>query len=83
MRKHNGQIRVCVDFRDLNNACPKDEFPLPIPELMIDATTDYEAMSFMDGSSRYNQIRMSPNDEEITTFRTPKGTYYYKVMPFG
>ena len=56
MRKKNGQIRVCVDFRDLNNACPKDEFPLPIPELMIDATTGYEAMSFMDGSSGYNQI---------------------------
>ncbi|XP_015168900.1 uncharacterized protein [Solanum tuberosum] len=66
VRKKNGQIRVCVDFRDLNNACPKDEFPLPIPELMIDATTGYEAMSFMDGSSGYNQIRMAPKDEELT-----------------
>ena len=83
VRKKNGQILVCVDFRDLNNACPKDEFPLPIPELMIDATTDYEAMSFMDGSSRYNQIRMSPKDEELTAFCTPKGIYCYKVMPFG
>ncbi|XP_060182770.1 uncharacterized protein LOC132612672 [Lycium barbarum] len=83
MRKNNGQIRVCVDFRDLNNACPKDEFPLPIVELMIDATTGYEAMSFMDGSSGYNQIRMSPKDEELTAFRTPKGIYCYKLMPFG
>ncbi|XP_059277852.1 uncharacterized protein LOC132032053 [Lycium ferocissimum] len=83
VRKKNGQIRVCVDFRDLNNACPKDEFPLPIIELMIDATTGYEAMSFMDGSSGYNQIRMSPKDEELTAFRTPKGIYCYKVMPFG
>ncbi|XP_060180738.1 uncharacterized protein LOC132610466 [Lycium barbarum] len=83
VRKKNGQIRVCVDFRDLNNACPKDEFPLPIPELMIDATTGYEAMSFMDGSSGYNQIRMAPKDEELTAFRTPKGIYCYKVMPFG
>ncbi|XP_019260811.1 PREDICTED: uncharacterized protein LOC109238788 [Nicotiana attenuata] len=83
VRKKNGQIRVCVDFRDLNNACPKDEFPHPIPELMIDATTGYEAMSFMDGSSRYNQIRMSPKDEELTAFHTPKGIYCYKVMPFG
>ncbi|XP_060210431.1 uncharacterized protein LOC132637344 [Lycium barbarum] len=49
VKKKTGQIRVCVDFRDLNNACPKDDFPLPIPELMIDATTGYEAMSFMDG----------------------------------
>ncbi|XP_070008667.1 uncharacterized protein [Nicotiana sylvestris] len=83
VKKKNGQIRVCVDFRDLNNACPKDEFPLSIPELMIDATTGYEAMSFMDGSSGYNQIRMAPKDEELTAFRTPKGIYYYKVMPFG
>ncbi|XP_015158987.1 uncharacterized protein [Solanum tuberosum] len=50
---------------------------------MIDATTGYEAMSFMDGSSSYNQIRMAPKDEEFTAFRTPKGIYYYKVMPFG
>ncbi|XP_075101682.1 uncharacterized protein LOC142177114 [Nicotiana tabacum] len=78
VRKKNGQIRVCVDFRDLNNACPKDEFPLPIHELMIDAITVYEAMSFMDGSSGYNQILMAPKDEELTTFRTPKGIYCYK-----
>lgn len=83
VRKKNGQIRVCVDFRDPNNPCPKDEFPLPILELMIDATTGYEAMSFMDGSFGYNQIRMSPKDEELTAFRTPKGIYCYKVMPFG
>ena len=50
---------------------------------MIDATTGYEEMSFMDGSSGYNQIRMSPKDEELTAFRTPKGIYCYKVMPFG
>ena len=83
VRKKNGQIQVCVDFRDLNNACPKDEFPLLIPELMIDATTGYEAMSFMDGSSGYNQIRMSPKDKELTAFRTLKGIYCYKVLPFG
>ncbi|KAL0455728.1 UNVERIFIED_CONTAM: Retrovirus-related Pol polyprotein from transposon opus [Sesamum latifolium] len=83
VRKMNGQIRVCVDFRDLNNAYPKDDFPLPIAELMIDATTAHEALSFMDGSSGYNQIRMAPIDEELTVFRTPKGIYCYKVMPFG
>ncbi|XP_075083353.1 uncharacterized protein LOC142167094 [Nicotiana tabacum] len=83
VKKKNGQIRVCVNFRDLNNACPKDEFPLPIPELMIDSTTGYEAMSFMDGSSGYNQIRMTPKDEELTAFHTPKGIYCYKVIPFG
>ncbi|KAL0395319.1 UNVERIFIED_CONTAM: Transposon Tf2-12 polyprotein [Sesamum latifolium] len=83
VRKKNGQIRVCVDFRDLNNACPKDDFPLSIAELMIDATTGHEALSFMDGSFGYNQIRTAPADEELTAFRTPKGIYCYKVMPFG
>ncbi|KAA0039557.1 uncharacterized protein E5676_scaffold775G00710 [Cucumis melo var. makuwa] len=77
VRKKNGQLRVCVDFRDLNNACPKDDFPLPITEIMVDATTGHEALSFMDGSSGYNQIRMALSDEELTAFRTPKGIYCY------
>ncbi|KAM1524577.1 hypothetical protein ACFX10_009163 [Malus domestica] len=81
--KKSGQKRVCVDFRDLNNVCPKDDFPLPIIEIMVDATTGHEALSFMDGSSGYNQIRMALEDEELTAFRTPKGIYCYKVMPFG
>ena len=83
IKKKNGQIRMCVDFRDLNSACPKDDFPLPITEVMVDATTSHEALSFMDGSLGYNQIRMNPKDEELTAFRTPKGIYCYKVMPFG
>ncbi|KAK4389720.1 Transposon Tf2-12 polyprotein [Sesamum angolense] len=82
IRKKNGQTRVCVDFRDLNNACPKDDFPLSIIELMIDVTIGYKALSFMDGSSGYNQICMAPMDEELMAFRTPKGIYCYKVMPF-
>nr|XP_027075937.1 uncharacterized protein LOC113699791 [Coffea arabica] len=69
--------------RDLNNACPKDDFPLPIIELLIDATAGHEILSFMDGSSGYNQIRLVPEDEELTAFRTPKGIYCYKIMPFG
>ncbi|GAA0159144.1 hypothetical protein LIER_15993 [Lithospermum erythrorhizon] len=68
VRKKNGQIRVFVDFKDLNHVCPKDDFPLPIPELMIDATTGHESLTFMDGSSGYNQIRMAPEDEELTAF---------------
>ncbi|KAL0439075.1 UNVERIFIED_CONTAM: Transposon Tf2-12 polyprotein [Sesamum latifolium] len=78
-KKKNGQIRICVDFRDLNKICPKDDFPLPIIELMVDATTGHEALSFMDRLSGYNQIRMLPKDEEYTAFRTPKGIYCYKV----
>ena len=81
--KKNGQIRVCIDYRDLNNACPKDEFPLPIPEVMIDNTCGFERMTFMDGFSGYNQIKMHPEDERHTSFRTPFGVYCYTVMPFG
>jgi hypothetical protein len=83
VKKKNGQIQVCVDFRDLNRACPKDDFPLPNIELMVNSTISHEALSFMDGSSGYNQIRMAPGDEELNAFRTPKGIYCYKVMPFG
>nr|XP_016461210.1 PREDICTED: uncharacterized protein LOC107784579 [Nicotiana tabacum] len=63
-------------------ACPKDEFPLPISELVIDAITGYEAMSFMNGLSRYNQIRMYPKDEDLITFHTPNGIYCYKFQQF-
>ena len=56
VKKKNGQIRVCIDFCDLNNACPKDDFPLPITEVMVDATTSHEALSLMNGSSSYNRI---------------------------
>lgn len=80
--KKNGQVRVYVDFRDLNRACPKDDFPIPITEMVVDATTGYGALSFMDGSSGYNQIKMDEQDATDTAFRTPKGNFYYTVMPF-
>ncbi|KAJ8644667.1 hypothetical protein MRB53_006415 [Persea americana] len=83
MTTKNGQIRVCIDYRDLNNACPKDEFMLPIPEVMIDNTCRFKRMTFMDGFSGYNQIKMHPEDERHTSFRTPFGVYCYTVMPFG
>ena len=54
VEKKNGQIRICQDFRDLNRACPKDDFPLPIPEIIIDSTTGHGTLSFMEGSASYN-----------------------------
>ncbi|XP_062093643.1 uncharacterized protein LOC133799660 [Humulus lupulus] len=81
--KKNGELCICVDYRDLNRACPKDEFPLPITELLVNATTGFDALSFMDGFSGYNQIKMTPEDEELTAFRTPKCIFSYTVMPFG
>ncbi|XP_049358856.1 uncharacterized protein LOC125823531 [Solanum verrucosum] len=67
-------MNILKEYRDVFAWSYKEyEFPFPIPELMIDATTSYETMSFMDDSSGYNQIRMAPKDEELTAFRTPKG----------
>jgi len=58
-------------------------FPLPVTELMIDSTAGHEALSFIDCTARYNPIKMAPEDQEAMTFRTPKGIFCYKVMPFG
>jgi len=66
--KKNEKIRICIDFRDINFACPKDEFPLPITDVMIDNTYGFDRMSFMDGFSGYNQIKMYPEDEKHTAF---------------
>ncbi|CAL8175199.1 unnamed protein product [Prunus armeniaca] len=83
MKKKTGVIRICTDYRDLNRACPKDEFPLPNMDILIDSTSGQGLLSFMDGFSGYNKIKMSPKDAENTAFRTPYGNFYYTVMPFG
>ena len=83
VKKKNGQIRCCVDFRNLNKACLKDEFPLPNMDLLIDSAAGNAMFSFMDGFSGYNQIMMAPKDAEKITFKTPMGNFYYTVMPFG
>ncbi|RDX68148.1 Retrovirus-related Pol polyprotein from transposon 17.6, partial [Mucuna pruriens] len=81
--KKDGKVRMCVDYRDLNRVSPKDNFPLPHIDLLVDNTAQHSCYSFMDGVSRYNQIRMAPEDKEKTTFITTWGTFCYKVMPFG
>ena len=58
VKKTNGNWRVCVDFKDLNRACPKDSFPLPWIDQLVDATARHELLSFMDVYFGYNQIRM-------------------------
>ena len=83
VKKKNGKWRVCIDFTDLNKACPKDSFPLPHIDRLVEATTSHELLSFMDAFSGYNQILMNPDDQEKTSFITKRGTYFYKVMPFG
>ena len=83
VKKENGKWRLCIDFTDINKACPKDSFPLPRIDLIVDATAGHELLSFMDAFSGYNQISMDPNDQEKTSFVTAQGTYCYRVMPFG
>jgi hypothetical protein len=81
--KKDGKVRICVDYRDLNKASPKDNFPLPHIDVLVDSTAQSKVFSFMDGFSGYNQIQMSPEDREKMSFITPWGKFCYKVMPFG
>ena len=78
--KKEGKIKVWVDFRNLNKDNPKDDFPLPHNEMLVDNTVGHAMLSFMDGFSSYNQILMAPEDREKTSFITEWGTYYYRVM---
>ena len=82
VKKANGKWRLCIEFTDVNRACPKDSFPLPRIDLIVDATTGHELLSFMDAFSGYNQINMDPDDQEKTSFVTRQGTYCYRVIPF-
>ena len=68
--KKDGKVRVCVDFRNLNKASPKDDFPLPHIDMVVDSTVEHAMLSFMDGFSSYNQIMMAPEDMENTSFIT-------------
>ena len=82
VKKVNGKWRLCIDFTNVNRACPKDSFPLPRIDLIVDATAGHELLTFMDAFSGYNQISMDPDDQEKTSFVKRQGTYCYRVMPF-
>jgi hypothetical protein len=83
VKKANGKWRMCIDFPDLNKACPKDEFPLPRIDSLVDAAASSELMSLLDCYSGYHQIWMKKKDEPKTSFITPNGTYCYLRMPEG
>ena len=83
VKKANGKWRMCVDFTDLNKVCPKDSFPLPKIDQLVDSTAGHGLLSFMDAFSGYNQIPMYEQDEESTAFITNQGLFCYRVMPFG
>jgi hypothetical protein len=82
--KKNSDVRnVCVDYTTLNKHYPKDPFPLPHIDQIIDSTMGSARLSFLDAYSGYNQIKLKVEDEEKTVFITPYGVYSYQVMPFG
>ena len=80
VKKANDKWRLCIDFTDVNRACPKDSFPLPRIDLIVDATAGYELLNFMDAFFGYNHISMDPDDQENTSFVTGQGTYCYRIM---
>ena len=82
VKKANGKWRMCIDFTNLNKACPKDSFPLPSIDRLVDAT-GHKVLSFMDAFSGYNYIVMNPVDQEKTAFIIEEVLYCYRVMPFG
>lgn len=83
VRKKNDEVRLCVDFRDLNRASLKDHYPLPSMEQILQAIAGSERFSLLDGYSGYNQILVKEEDQYKTTFTTKWGTMAYKRMAFG
>ena len=81
--KKQGTICVCTDFRDLNRYCPKDNFPTPFIDHILDECEGSEVFSFMDGFSGYNEIQSKPEYQHKTTFICPWGTFSYQKMPFS
>jgi hypothetical protein len=81
--KKNNKWRMCVDYTSLNKACPKDPFPLPRKDQVVDSTAGCETLCFLDAYSGYHQIVMCIADQLTTSFITLFGAYCYQTMPFG
>ncbi|GJZ38042.1 reverse transcriptase domain-containing protein [Tanacetum coccineum] len=83
VKKHDGSWRMCVDFKDLNKACPKDGYPLPKIDWKVESLCGYPFKCFLDAYKGYHQIKMAKEDEEKTSFITSQGIFCYSKMPFG
>ncbi|KAI5327446.1 hypothetical protein L3X38_026842 [Prunus dulcis] len=85
LKRKTGAVRICVDYRNLNEASPKDEYPMPMADMLIDGAAHNQMLSFMDGNAGYNQIMMAEQDIHKTAFMCPGhiGAFEYTVMPFG
>ncbi|XP_057544996.1 uncharacterized protein LOC130824124 [Amaranthus tricolor] len=82
VKKSNGKWRMCVDFTYLNKECPKDDYPLPKIDRLVDSTAGHALLSFMDANAGYHQIPLATEDQPHTIFITNVGVYCYRVMPF-
>jgi hypothetical protein len=81
MNKKQGTIRMCMEFCNLNKACPKDNFPMPFIDQILDECAGSEIFSFMDGFSSYKLIHIKPKDQHKMAFICPWGTFAYHKMP--
>ena len=84
-KKDPNKLWVCIDFRNLNKATPKDEYPMPIADMLINSASSNKVISFLDGNARYNQIFMTEEDTSKTAFICPGfiGLFEWVVMTFG
>ncbi|XP_061358283.1 uncharacterized protein LOC133302508 [Gastrolobium bilobum] len=83
VKKPNGAWRMCVDYTDLNKVCPKDAYPFPSIDQLVDNASGFQMLSFMDAYSGYNQIPLLEEDQDKTAFITQNANYCYTIMPFG
>ncbi|GJY65191.1 reverse transcriptase domain-containing protein [Tanacetum coccineum] len=83
VKKHYNSWRMCVDFKDLNKACPKDGYPLPEIDWKVESLYGYPFKCFLDAYKGYHQIKMAKEDEEKRAFITSQGIFCYSIMPFG
>jgi hypothetical protein len=83
LKKDTTSLRMRINFTSLNKHCPKDHFPLPRIDQIVDSTAGCDRLSFLDAYSGYNQIKLKEEDQELTVFITPHGVYCYNVMTFG
>nr|GEY95569.1 reverse transcriptase domain-containing protein [Tanacetum cinerariifolium] len=83
VKKHDGSWQMCVDFTDLNKACPQDRYPLPEIDWKVESLCGYPFKCFLDAYKGYHQIQLAAADEEKTAFHTGQGVYCYTKMPFG
>ena len=82
-RKPDGGLRFCVDYRKLNALTKKDRYPLPLIDESLERLSKAKIFTKLDIRQGFHRIRIHPDSEELTTFRTRYGSYKYKVMPFG